>query len=610
MLSQLIVGLFAAAFGGALGAAAVGLGEAAFVTATSAGGKEHWLFLFAVVSYAAVGALIGTGVGAAWQVVRWGHAKPRALALLAAATGACVPLFAVGRYHVVQRVFREDLVLGSTAGIVTHLVLLAAAVGASAVVVWLLARLYRAAGTLGFAALLLALASVSWAVGRFTQKVEESVLRHGRGGTGRPNVIFIVVDTLRADAIEPFGSASGPTPAFARLARDGVAFTRAYAQSSWTRPSIATMLTGQYPSAHGAVQKMDFLSDRAVTVAETLRGAGYWTAAFVNNINVAPVFNFQQGFDEYVYLEPSFYFGATESATKLAIYKGLRVFRERAFAHRIYFPNYYQDAEVVNGRVMAWLDEHPPEPFFLLVHYMEPHDPYFEIPYNGRGVARVLTPDPPAERAPELRDLYAQQVRYLDRHFEVLMEHLRRSGHYDRSIIAVTADHGEEFQEHGGWWHGTTLYEEAVHVPLIIKPAGMRENGGRRDDPVRTLDIPTTLLAAAGIAVPPSYMGKDVLAGPVQEAIYAEEDLEGNQLAMILSGSWKLITANPGNPRGLEEVELYDLEADREESRNLAGLQAAKVAELMSELHRIRADLSKGTPRLGLRNEYDPDRRS
>src|SRR6185295_8017030 len=117
---------------------------------------------------------------------------------------------------------------------------------------------------------------------------------------------------------------------------------------------------------------------------------GYWTAAFTTNINVAPVFNFQQGFDEFRYLEPSFYFGASDSATKLAIYKTLRMVRERFFSSRMYFQNYYQDAEVVGTHVNEWFDSSPPEPFFLFIHYMDPHDPYFEMPYNGKGVARVM----------------------------------------------------------------------------------------------------------------------------------------------------------------------------------------------------------------------------
>ena len=152
---------------------------------------------------------------------------------------------------------------------------------------------------------------------------------------------------------------------------------------------------------HGAVsvrarhRAQDGFSARdAFTLAEALKARGYWTAAFTTNINVAPIFNFQQGFDEFHYLEPSFYFGASDSATKLAIYKGLRAAREKV-SSKMWVQNFYQDAAVVDEHVQAWLGCKPPEPFFLFIHYMDPHDPYFEMPYNGHGVARVSTPDPP-----------------------------------------------------------------------------------------------------------------------------------------------------------------------------------------------------------------------
>src|SRR4029450_45829 len=135
-------------------------------------------------------------------------------------------------------------------------------------------------------------------------------------------------------------------------------------------------------SVHGTEHKMDFLPDRVDTLAEVLKRQGYWTAAFTTNINVAPIFNFQQGFDEFSYLEPSFYFGASDSATRLAVYKGLRAGREESGSKR-WVRNFYQDAKVVDEHAAACLASKPPEPFFLFIHYMDPHDPYFEIPYNG-----------------------------------------------------------------------------------------------------------------------------------------------------------------------------------------------------------------------------------
>ncbi len=321
-------------------------------------------------------------------------------------------------------------------------------------------------------------------------------------------------------------------------------------------------------------------------MAEILRREGFWTAGFVSNINVAPVFNFQQGFAEYNYLAPRFYFGATDSATRLAIYKGLRLLRERFFGHRMYFYHYYQDAAVVNQAVMDWLAQKPPSPFFLLIHYMDPHDPFFEIPYNGRGVARVSTPSPPKDQAPELRRLYDQDVTYLDDHLQALLEKLRALGLYDRSVIALTADHGEEFQEHGGWWHGTTLYEEQVHVPLLIRLPRDTRAGTVETRPVRSVDIMPTLLAAAGVDPAPEWQGANVFAPDVKPpaVLFAEEKLEGNIVHSLRREHWKLITANAGNPRGLAPVELYDLATDPGETRNVVDQYPELAQDLLRQL--------------------------
>jgi arylsulfatase len=426
---------------------------------------------------------------------------------------------------------------------------------------------------------------------------------------GKSNVILIVVDTLRADAAE-WTRQQGGKSGFAQLAKDGVVFDRTYSQASWTRPSIATILTAEYPSVHGTVHKMDFLPNSALTLAEVFKAQGYWTTAFTTNINVAPVFNFQQGFDEFHYLEPDFYFGATDSATRLAVYKGLRAAREK-FSNKMWVENFYQDAHVVDRNVEAWLANKPPEPFFLFVHYMDPHDPYFEYPYNGRGVARVSTPDPAADRVEELHDLYRGGVRYLDGYLQELVERLRQSGVYDRSIVAVTADHGEEFREHGGWWHGTALYEEQVHVPLIIKRAQEPEPGRQRTDVTRSVDIAPTLVAAAALPVPDTFQGIDLFQGTVAEPILAEEDLEGNRLTSIHSGEWKLITANRDNPRGLPAVELFNLGDDPQERTNLAARESDRVGEMLAQLEQLRARIaSHRTGTVGTATTHAADPRS
>lgn len=589
---SLIGWLLSTLVAGALGGALAGFGEALLVSFTSGAAEEYWLFLFAFVSYGLLGAAVGLGAALAFEALTLGRGRAATAAGVSFAFSLAVPGIVVGRYHVVRRVFHEQLELASSSGILTHALLVAVAIVIGAAGFFLLWACQRSGrGWIPVAAWLLLGVGAS-VVGFATDRTEPEPAADrkpaSRAAAGKPNLILILVDTLRADAVEPLGAAAGSTPGFARFAREAVVFERAYAESSWTRPSIASILTSLHASAHGALHKMDVLPDRALTLAEALRAEGYWTAGFVNNINVAPVFNFQQGFDEYVYLAPSFYFGATDSAAKLAIYKGLRVAREK-LSRSMYFPHYYQDAEVLNRRVLRWLEGRPPEPYLLVMHYMDPHDPYFEIPYNGRGVARVMTPDPAPSRARELHDLYLGQTRYLDGYLATFFDRLRAMGAYDRSAIALTADHGEEFQEHGGWWHGTTLYEEALHVPLFFKRPGPAQGGTRRSDFARLIDVAPSLMASAGVRVPEAFSGRDLFTGPPVETLFAETDLEGNRVDSLRAGPWKLIRANEGNPRGLQRIELYDIDADPGEKRNLAAADQERATRLLGELDRVRA---------------------
>jgi len=599
--------------GGAVGGALVGLAEVILILATSAAPDEYWLIPYAIVAYALLG--LAAGVGGALVATVLGRARATSSAGLALGAGlAVVPLaFIVGRYHVIQRVFHEELVLKSAMGVGVHLGLLIGAVLIALAAIWLLRALQgnvALGGVLGMMALLLA-GSVGFAAATDRPESDAPVTSPSATGKG-PNVILIVTDTLRADALGCLGGKSGQTPAVDAFARDGVLFEQAHAQASWTRPSIATLLTSLYPSVHGAVHKMDMLPDRVTTLAEAFSQAGYWTTGIVTNINVAPIFNFQQGFGEYDYLEPDFYFWATDSATRLAIYKGLRAARERVGADRIYFYNYYQDAQIVESTLTKWFDRKPPQPFFLFIHYMDPHDPYFEIPYNGRGNARANNQWPPANLRDEMHRRYLQDASYLDGYLDQLFDQLRRRGLYDNTVIAMVADHGEEFQEHQGWWHGTTLYEEDTHVPLIIKRAHEPTPGTRRTDLVRVLDVAPTLLAAAGARVPEAFMGRDLFAAAgSDEPLFAEEDLEGNVLTSIRIGSWKLITANPDNPRGLQPLELYDLSGDPHEKNNRANSDPERLNSMLQELEWARNRIAAGHSLR--RAEADPgaaDRRS
>jgi len=592
--------MIAAPLGGAWGGALVGLAETAVILTTAAPGDEYWLLPYAVVSYGLCGMLVALLYGGAALTMQLVGRAPGRNPL---GEGAALALLCLGcavmRYHVVQRVFHEELVTLSASGIVTHVVIVAV-VGACALLIrWLAALLlrYRRGLATAAAGLVACLAISSGAAVLASPHAAEPAVRRPTtsGPPAHPNIILIIADTLRADALSCYGAAAGTTPSLDRFAGEAVRFANTFSQATWTRPSIATILTGLYPSVHGAVHKMDALPDGVTTLAEALRGNGYWTAGVVSNINVAPVFNFQQGFEEYTYLAPAFYFWATDSATQLAIYKGLRVLHERLFRERIYFYHYYQDAQVVDDAVAKFLGQKPPQPFFLLIHYMDPHDPYFEIPYNGHGVARVTTPNPPADQAERLHHLYLGEVTYLDGYLGTLIARLKSQGLYDNTVLAITADHGEEFQDHGGWWHGTSLYQEQMHVPLIVKRAPEPRAGAVESRFARSLDISATVMAAAGLPIPTEFEGQDLFApqSDPNPPLFAEEDLEGNVLTSYRVGSWKIITANPTNPRGLKPVELYDLSRDPGEHQNLAVTEAARTQEMLRGLTEEREHILK-----------------
>lgn len=410
----------------------------------------------------------------------------------------------------------------------------------------------------------------------------------------QPNIILIMVDTLRADYVSAYGYPKNLTPHLDRLAADGTRFDKMFAQASWTKPSAATMLTGLYPSTHKAVGKPDMLPDNIDTVAELVQAGGYMTGGVADNINVSPLFGFSQGFDDYVYLTPDHFFGASDSASKLLAYSVLRLIRARFFSGSIYPRHYYQEGRVVNQTSTDWLGKHADDRFFYYIHYMDPHDPYFEHPFNGVGIARVQTPSPDPKLAGRLSELYEGEVRYWDEKFGELVAFLKKESLYDNTLILVTADHGEEFYEHGGWWHGTTLYDEQVRVPLVVKwPKSYTGQVPVFEEIARMIDLAPTILEAAGVPIPSNLPGRSLINHEAIEEVsaFAEEDFEGNIVKMIRTTDWKLLTANPKNPRGLKEREVYHLAADPGETNDVADDKnnEQKQREMDELLNRFRA---------------------
>jgi arylsulfatase A-like enzyme len=359
--------------------------------------------------------------------------------------------------------------------------------------------------------------------------------------------------------------------------------------------------------------KTDALPEGVTTIPEALADAGYVTAGFVTNYNVAPYFDFDQGFDEYRYLEPELVLGANDTESRLALYSVVRLFWERFGSMKV--SRFYRDARETTDTVLEWLGRRDERaPFFLFVGYMDPHDPYFRHPYDGTAVARVSEPNPAPSRAAELRRLYDGEVRFWDHHFGRLLAKMRsmpgKDGRslLDDTVVVVTADHGEEFAEHGGFWHGTTLYDEAVHVPLVVRfprngnfPA---DAGVHREDWVRHVDLAPTVLAMAGREPAAGMQGRSFLETgetPLREPVFAEEDHEGNRLMSVRifedGVERKLILANEGNPRGLAPEELYAITSDPGEAHNVASSSAEVVGRLEGTLGTLAHAASEGAAR-------------
>ncbi len=440
----------------------------------------------------------------------------------------------------------------------------------------------------------------------------------------RPNVILIMVDSLRADALGAYGASPEATPVLDRFATDAVVFEQFVTSASWTRSSTASLFSSLAPSSHSCEHKSSVLSPGVTTLAEQLGEAGYATGGLPNNANITAAVGFGQGFDWYPYT-PSYPLWASESSYALSLYQLLRtrVYARLVTERRV--EDYYAPVEVQIERAKQWLDANSGQKNLMFLHLMEPHDPYFRHPYDGEAVGRVENPSPTEGDGHRLRDLYAGEVRWVDDALGGFFNDLRARGLYDDAAIIVTADHGEEFFDHGGWWHGTTLYDEQVHVPLIVKLPGSQYAGTRVPWQVRQVDVAPTVAAIASVDKHPTWQGDDLFTDtfdadlalgrpppppepdidpatgelrlpvvepwtaptwanhPASRDALSEQDFEGYDLQALRRGGRKIIEAvhvPPGNARQQPPVQFFDLLADPHERVNLAGSGTGEEAAL------------------------------
>ncbi|MDQ3031332.1 MAG: sulfatase-like hydrolase/transferase [Myxococcota bacterium] len=594
---------------GLLAGAIVGIGEGLIVVA---GGRTGWwVIAYGAVAYslfcACVGAVLGGVVAYAERTMqRPALDEARLYARMTALLVAGIA-FGLGAFRVRRDLYEEQLVWKSLEGIGVLLGCVAVAgivyLALAAAIRFVVARkpgavMLRAWGSPavvgGFVAI----------VGVLTVMIgQPAEARQGRtrpeAPEGAGNVLVIVVDTMRADHLPGYGYQGGRTPNLDAFADDSIRFDQAFANASWTRPSFASIMTGRYPSSHGVMAKSDALPEELTTIGEAFGEAGWQTTGVVTNYNVGPYYHFDQGFDEFHYLEPEFVLWADDSAAKLLLVQFLR---QRIEGARDWWEGgaprgtVYQDAEVVNAELGRWLENAPREPWMMFVGYMDPHDPYYAHPARRGGYARAAHQTPSLAEADALRALYDGEITYWDEHFGRLIADLRARGLYDDMTIVVTSDHGEEFGEHGGFWHGTTLYDEQVRVPLYVKLPQGRRAGTTVRHWVQSVDIMPTLLAEAGIEIPEGVQGASLFEGSTR--VYAEESHEGNVLESVreLRGTdeLKLIVANEGNPRGVPARELFRVDLDPRETEDVSAEDPSGLEHTERAMSAMRIEAARG----------------
>jgi len=386
-----------------------------------------------------------------------------------------------------------------------------------------------------------------------------------------PSIVLIVVDTWRHDRFVPETGGAMLMPELSRFARDAVVFEQAYSPESWTLPATMSLLTGVAPPVHRvrynvwspekpagyASATLDALPPEIPTLAEVLQARGYSTAAVQTNPHLLPGSGAGRGFDRYECLIAA-------------------------------------AAEQVAARGLALMETMKP-PYFLYLHFLDPHAPYIEHPgfaatdamlrltnsdirtmqnilslmnramVEGPGNANFDHLSDTARRY--LRLLYDAEIRYTDHHVGRVIDALRAREHPGGICIALTADHGEELWDHGSLGHTRTAYDEVLRVPLAVLAPGSMP--ARYCEPVQSYDVFPTLALLAGVPPDPRWQGHDLLAAPIDRQIHFEA--LGPQSAYnirkrgIRDGDWKLLVDEVSGV-----LELYDLSRDPGEQENLA----------------------------------------
>ena len=367
------------------------------------------------------------------------------------------------------------------------------------------APLVHAVARRGLPAVALVIAAIVVALHAPPMMAERTALERIAADGAKPNVLFIIWDTVRAASLSVHGYGRPTTPTLEQLSAQGVVFDRAFSIAPWTLPSHASLFTGLSARELSADWRVP-LGDGPPTLAELFAGSGYATGGFVANyFYCSRESGLDRGFQHYaVYPAPSIAQFVLGSSVSRAFFNHSSLRRSFGLDDK---PG-RKEASGVNAEFVHWLDRVDGRPFFAFLNYFDAHAPYLPpAPWDTMFGPLLPGRDPSMQegRAFTRRELQAEidgydgGIRSLDDHLGLLLEELEARGLLDNTIVVVTSDHGEEFGEHGFFTHGNTLYERSLHVPLLIRAPSRAPSGARIADWISTRDVAATIASMAGL---------------------------------------------------------------------------------------------------------------
>ena len=425
------------------------------------------------------------------------------------------------------------------------------------------------------------------------------------------NVLLISLDTLRADHLSCYGYKRATSPQIDQVAKEGVLFENAVAASNWTTPSHMSMLTSLYPSAHGIQNEAMSLGEAVPTLAEVLVKRGYTTAAFVTGPMLSHRLGFSNGFQVY------------DDFTATLMCETNLFDDHAAYSAGIF--NVPTD-HLITDLATLWLKQHGQEKFFLFLHYWDchsdyippaPYDRLFDPGYQGKENGRDIGPRKPqieGRIAPKdlahLIALYDGEIAHTDDHVGQVLQLLRDMGVAEKTLVIIVSDHGEGFLEHGKILHGNSMFEELIHVPLILRLPGVIPAGRRINDNASQVDVMPTVLGLLGIAEPAGLQGIDLsgacrgLGGLPDRILFSEAVFFGEpERRAVRWGPYKLIQEKNGRP-----MPLLVVHEGREADARKAGLdakQSYKLEEMLTQALAAGPSGSEGPNRAAKPSQMD-----